>query len=133
MSEEIKPCPRCGSMNIILHSGFFAGQLLFFVECADDTCSHHGGGMLSEKEAIADWNALPRALAWTTEPPKTPGNYWWICEQKQPDQPQIVNVVITEDNSISFFHCSQGRFLHECEKCQWAGPIDMPIPCPRRR
>lgn len=67
-----------------------------------------------------------QGLVWTKESPKVSGNYWWICGQEQPDEPQMVNVVLSEGRFHFFFHYSEGPFFHECDSCQWAGPIPMP-------
>ena len=104
-------------------------------------------GPIDDVMAVAEvaWNSLPRAphitpndadckgcperrpgLAWTKEPPKVSGNYWWICGQEQPDEPQMVNVVLSEGRFHFFFHYSEGPFFHECDSCRWAGPIPGP-------
>lgn len=77
----------------------------------------------------ADCKGCPErrpGLVWTKESPKVSGNYWWICGQEQPDEPQMVNVVLSEGRFHFFFHYSEGPFFHECDSCQWAGPIPIP-------
>lgn len=134
MSEKMKPCPRCGSIKTIVHSAFIGGQLRFFVECADDTCAHHGGVMLSEKEAIDDWNALPRRPHYTTERPTKPGWYWYIPADNYYGDLRPLHV---EDVEGTMFYgdpmLGVARLVSMSKAGQWAGPIDMPIPCPRRR
>lgn len=131
MSKELKllPCfnPECGCKNAIIHMAVIAKKNMWFVECIKDACSMHGPAKFTEEEAIAAWNALPRSLTWTTEPPKVDGNYWWKCEQEQPDVPQMVNVTMYPDGEYSHhFHYGSGPYFHECDLCQWAGPIPMP-------
>lgn len=146
MSEELKPCPnpKCGCKTPRVIKEFSGDTEFFFVVCPD--CSMAGPiEACSRDAAIAAWNSLPRAphitpndadckgcperrpgLAWTKEPPKVSGNYWWICGQEQPDEPQMVNVVLSEGRFHFFFHYSEGPFFHECDSCRWAGPIPGP-------
>lgn len=62
--RELKPlpCPHCGSTDVGVWN---------FVVCKD--CEMRGPRDSDESAAIAAWNALPRALRWTTEPPKVAG------------------------------------------------------------
>ncbi len=59
-------------------------------------------------EAVAAWNALPRALEWTDEPPKVPGWYWYKTSS---------HLGITKFPEL----CDRTR-----EGWQWAGPIPEP-------
>lgn len=54
------------------------------------------------------WNALPRSLAWTDEPPKVPGWYWYKTSS---------HLGITKFPEL----CDRTR-----EGWQWAGPIPEP-------
>ena len=96
MPEQLKPCPACGSASVQLmtsYSPWFTQA--FHVLCID--CQMQGPIACSQREedaidiqdleclagstgfeaaAIAAWNALPRALRWTHEPPKVAGWYW---------------------------------------------------------
>ena len=72
-SEKLKPCPACGTPGDTLEvypvkDGFYQ------VGCWD--CFMRGTRLLSPDKAIKAWNALPRRLRWTKEPPKDPGWYW---------------------------------------------------------
>ena len=72
-SEKLKPCPACGTPGDTLEvypvkDGFYQ------VGCWD--CFMRGTRLLSPDKAIKAWNALPRRLRWTKEPPKEPGWYW---------------------------------------------------------
>lgn len=73
MPEKLKPCPPCGTPGDTLEvypvkDGFYQ------VGCWD--CFMRGTRLLSPDKAIKVWNALPRRLRWTKEPPKEPGWYW---------------------------------------------------------
>lgn len=73
MPEKLKPCPACGTPGDTLEvypvkDGFYQ------VGCWD--CFMRGTRLLSPDKAIKAWNALPRRLRWTKEPPKEPGWYW---------------------------------------------------------
>ena len=73
MPEKLKPCPACGTPGDTLEvypvkDGFYQ------VVCWD--CFMRGTRLLSPDKAIKAWNALPRRLRWTKEPPKDPGWYW---------------------------------------------------------
>lgn len=84
MSQELKllPCPnpKCGSTDMqMLHTGDLLSE--FQVTCNSCQCS---GPLVFNcpRKAIAAWNAIPRALTWTTEPPTTPGTYGIIRKDK---------------------------------------------------
>ena len=68
---ELKPlpCPYCGTEEIEVWDG-----PANFMEC--QYCHMTGPHAPSESSAIGLWNSLPRALTWTTEPPKVAGWYW---------------------------------------------------------
>ena len=73
MPEKLKPCPACGTPGDTLEvypvkDGFYQ------VGCRD--CFMRGTRLLSPDKAIKAWNALPRRLRWSKEPPKEPGWYW---------------------------------------------------------
>jgi hypothetical protein len=55
------------------------------------------------------WNALPRTLEWTDEPPKVPGWYWYKTSS---------HLGITKFPEL----CDRTR-----EGWQWAGPIPEPV------
>lgn len=82
MPEELTllPCPACGEEADILDSferdgnGHVAIGWSAYCTRRCLTTSERG----SREEAAALWNALPRALEWTDEPPKVPGWYWYL-------------------------------------------------------
>ncbi len=52
MTEQVKPCPFCGSKNIVFCASH--GNRLFHIGCAD--CEAHAQYAYSRKEAIGNWN-----------------------------------------------------------------------------
>ena len=81
MSKELTllPCPVCGGKADIIDAferdekGHVAIGWSAYCTRGCLTTSEHG----SREKAAASWNALPRALEWTDEPPKVPGWYWY--------------------------------------------------------
>lgn len=122
--SELKPlpCPACGSENIHVAST----RAMYVIACYD--CSMAGPCSDAQEAAIPAWNSLPRALTWTTEPPKVEGFYWWKCEQEQPDAPLMVHADFFEGEFHYMFIYEDGPCFHECDKCHWAGPIPIPMP-----
>lgn len=69
------------------------------------------GAQICGKEKAAEyWNALPRPLRWTKEPPTEPGWYWF----RNLSRPQIVPM-----NGMKT--CKP----HPAD--EWAGPIQEPV------
>lgn len=118
---ELNPCPACNNVESIIHMSFIAGKTIWFVECDDDNCAHHGKACFTEAAAIAAWNSLPRALTWTTEPPKVAGWYWCMDIDKSEGYPIISYY---DDWAISTVlpKINQGKVRFE-----WAGPIPTPL------
>ena len=67
MTKELKPCPACGARRNV---DIIPGQVV----CWDCLC--RGSSRHRTDDAVKQWNALPRRLRWTKEPPKDPGWYW---------------------------------------------------------
>lgn len=149
MPEELNPCPICGenkNLMVAKNNHPIAADKPYYIQCGNGCLCAGPTASATVEAAIAAWNAFPRVphitpndadckgcperqnqgLVWTKESPKVSGNYWWICGQEQPDEPQMVNVVLSEGRFHFFFHYSEGPFFHECDSCQWAGPIPMP-------
>lgn len=113
MSKELTllPCPVCGGKADIIDAferdekGHVAIGWSAYCTRGCLTTSEHG----SREKAAASWNALPRALEWTDEPPKVPGYYWW----RNLSKPQVVH-------SNNF----KNRKPHPAD--EWAGPINEP-------
>lgn len=128
MSEELTllPCPACGGKADIINEFERDGKghvtIGWAAYCTRGclTTSERG----SREEAAALWNALPRALEWTYEPPKVPGWYWfkgeygiriaWIKHDSR-KMNELYAVIGGVGNWLS-------TFLHG----QWAGPIPEP-------
>lgn len=72
----------------------------------------------AREAAVAAWNALPRALTWTYEPPKVPGMYW-NRSKNYPNEACIIRVSKYRIEQLARMRCSPNE--------QWAGPI--PEPC----
>ena len=112
MSEELTslPCPACGASDVVMRV---------------DTRAYgfcHACGMcgpcapkVDAEYAIRQWNSIPRALTWTTEPPKVPGWYW--CRHKSYPEYAVVRKVWPE--VWAEFGVPDGYD-------QWAGPIPEP-------
>ena len=120
MPEELTllPCPACGASDVVLRV---------------DTRAYgfcHACGMcgpcapkVDAEYAVKQWNALPRALEWTDEPPKVPGWYWfkdeygiriaWIKHDSRKIN-ELYAVIGGVGNWMSTLHG------------QWAGPIPEP-------
>lgn len=123
MSEELTllPCPACKrhSAGITRTNGIGVA----FVMCRRIGCALSGPIRKTDKAAVAAWNALPRALTWTEEPPKVPGWYWFKSEY-------CIRIVSLEQDSrkMDDLYVSVGSVgmwmstLHG----QWAGPIPEP-------
>ena len=62
------------------------------------------------------WNALPRALEWTDDPPKVPGKYW-NRDIRFPEEAGIITVAPSRVEQLQ-------RMSRPTE--QWAGPIPEP-------
>lgn len=113
MPEELTllPCPACGGKADIIDSferdnkGHVAIGWSAYCTRGCLTTSEHG----SREKAAASWNALPRALTWTDEPPKVPGWYWYKTSS---------HLGITKFPEL----CDRTR-----EGWQWAGPIPEPV------
>ena len=65
MPEVILPCPFCGNTSPRTTAKKDG------VWCDKEECPNR-----QNTYAIDVWNALPRALRWTHEPPKVAGWYW---------------------------------------------------------
>ena len=100
MPEVILPCPACGKTKL--------GVFDYFMVCKN--CGVQGPTACNVGEVIPPWNALPRALRWTHEPPKVAGWYWHHMP------PAFGTVIEFFDPEISKAGCGE-----------WAGPIAPPI------
>lgn len=104
MEEELKPCPACGSISISLA---YTKPVCY---CVCSYCNMYGPESMSQEEAKAAWNALPRRLKWTNEKPTQEGWYWHHIP------PAFGTVIEYYDPEIS-----DSETIGE-----WAGPIPEP-------
>lgn len=105
MSEELTlPCPACENTNVFLRVDTRA-----YVFCT--ACGMCGPctPKVDVEYAVRQWNALPRALTWTDEPPKVPGWYW--CRTG------------TWSHCVVLFQDGEQQ---KVSGIQWAGPIPEP-------
>ena len=109
--QELKPlpCPLCGSKEPKVNRG-----------CGVVTCCE------ISVEDVAAWNALPRALRWTHEPPKVAGWYW--RKETVADRAHVFHFTGNWED--------YGEHWESDRVCQlplnlngnlWAGPISAPI------
>ena len=122
MSEELTllPCYKCGGTATYHHYDKYPkglepviidgetvieGHVWHFVNC--EKCREQRSGLypINSKEAITEWNSIPRSLAWTDEPPKVPGWYWY------------------KNSSYLGIVKFPGLYDGKREGWQWAGPI----------
>ena len=129
---ELNPCPICSSLSVGLCPGEDEITHEIYNQAFCTSCGASGPRVFADEiSAIAAWNSLPRALTWTTEPPKETGFYWWKCDGHIKTGPQVAYVKTERFNlhssglEMMFIH--HGPTYHHCDKCQWAGPIPMPI------
>lgn len=111
MPEELTPlpCPACGAHPEL--GGSQDGSELW-VACGNiRKCRMAGPTRKNVTEAVAAWNALPRALEWTDEPPKGPGWYWY---RHKPSR------------TIAMINVDVEPIEYESLPGQWAGPIPEP-------
>lgn len=120
MPQELKPCPYCGSAARMVHEE--AGDTAFyFVGCSD--CGMYGPTeAITPQDAVTAWNALPRALVWTTEPPAFGEWNWWRLGPNDENRPYCRYVYTdgTIDNTMI------GRINWQDIGGQWTGPIPAP-------
>jgi len=93
MSEELTllPCYKCGGTATYHHTDKYPkglepiivngetikeGHVWHFVNC--EKCREQRSGLypINSKEAITEWNSIPRALEWTNEPQLGAWNWW---------------------------------------------------------
>ena len=110
MSKEIElmPCPHCGKIDLQIDwNGVYERH---FVRCYNHECHMQGPEVYGKEAAAKAWNDLPRALAWSSEPPSEPGFWWWeLCGNRGVDLIQDPEKRVVKD-----YHA------------KWAGPIPEP-------
>ncbi len=96
MNEELTllPCPACGHpVGIARTNGISAA----FVICRHIGCALSGPIRKTDEAAVAAWNALPRAMTWTNEPPKVPGGV--LVQKRRRQASDIVDHAASEVES----------------------------------
>lgn len=120
MPEVILPCPACGGDVKISGGDEWHNQHSFFIECQCGVCRV---GDTVRAECIDRWNALPRALTWTHEPPKVAGKYWWRPFGKKIGR---IRDMFVRNGEVGFLDRND-RFIKDISDGEWAGPIAPPI------
>ena len=112
---ELKPCPtiKCaGTGTLCRHPD------RHYVKIICDVCGAGTGYIITPAAAIAAWNSLPRALTWTTEPPKVAG--WYLRRHNIAGR-------WSEADVMNFTRLSVKNSIIRSAMIQWAGPIPTPL------
>lgn len=77
MLEKLKPCPVCGHVPEHPRDFFNCdGENVFYVGCDNEECPADIGIIHDDLEEAAHiWNAIPRPMRWTKEPPTEPVDF----------------------------------------------------------
>ena len=122
MLEKLKPCPVCGHAPEHPRDFFDCdGENVFYVGCDNEDCPADIGIIHEDVEEAAHmWNAIPRPLRWTKEPPTEPGFYWYRNEE--------VEGVIQICKSVKGLYIMCHGFSEEYDipVGEWAGAIQEP-------
>lgn len=102
--DESLPSPVCSGRAWVHYD---PTTIRFYCPC----CDILGTKKDTIDEARAAWNALPRALECTDEPPKVPGWYWY---RHKPSR------------TIAMINVDVEPIEYESLPGQWAGPIPEP-------
>lgn len=135
---NISNCPNCGSTSVQLMTSyspwFTPASHVLCIDCQmqgpiacsqleedaidiqDLECLAEPTGF--EIAAIAAWNQLPRALTWTTEPPKVAG--WYLRRHNIAGR-------WSEADVMNFTRLSVKNSIIRSAMIQWAGPIPTPL------
>ena len=149
MPEELKSCPACEKNNGVCIART-TSVVTYAVYCHNKNCETRGPKRLTQEEAFAAWNALPRSphitpndadckgcperrpLVWRKELPTLPGWYWWCYDR---DTFSHMVYVVQEstlrktDNDrflMLYPNCMDKEFPVSERGGEWAGPIPMP-------
>lgn len=123
MSDKLKPCPLCFDRGVSIHQDH-KGAVVF---CT--VCETAGPCRKCLKDAITDWNTLPRHLQWTTKTPTEEGWYWNRVAGKE-----TIPVKLYYDSDGEYCYrvtglpddCWLVEDLADEVGCEWAGPISEP-------
>lgn len=123
MPEELTllPCPACVASDVVLRVDTRA-----YIFCP--ACGMCGpcAPKVDVEYAVKQWNALPRALEWTEEPPKEVGKYWWRWDPDSKYRIYNVRLIPTVHGLITYDHSAYEAEHVEDIPGQWAGPIPEP-------
>lgn len=130
MPEVILPCPnqKCGSVdNFCMNHVVLTDE--YCVTCKCGVCGPHAP---TRETAIAEFNALPRALTWTHEPPKVAGWYWMRRKLHGKWRNRgIVHIYMDFAGTKTLQAKGWGRQVGGLENMgidfEWAGPIPLPM------
>lgn len=75
MNYEMLPCPACGNNNIRIYTPLKCARC--FAYCDNIKCTVMGPNSGDKQSAINAWNALPRALEWSSGQPNPSAWNWW--------------------------------------------------------
>ena len=129
MPEKLKPCPACGCiaprMKNLSPYKLSPPVGVWCPDCLMEVCRWTDGD-----EAVRVWNALPRRLRWTKEPPKDPG-WYWHQEDRGGKHPAHVFRVVTSGGETGVYVRFFGQpadVVHKIDHIsgKWAGPIPEP-------
>ena len=116
MSEELMllPCPACGASDVIMRV-----DTRVYVFCT--ACGMCGpcAPKVNAEYAIRQWNALPRALEWTDEPPKVQGCY---LGRKRAGRISMVIYCFYQKDELGFWN-GKKFCTFEQDATQYFGPI----------
>lgn len=131
MLEKLKPCPVCGHAPEHPRDFFDCdGENVFYVGCDNKECPADIGIIHEDVEEAAHiWNALPRPLRWTKEPPTEPGWYFFrgnIPGYHENNSPVYVDV---HQNKVVLVRRASWVLSNLIIKydIEWAGPIQEPV------
>lgn len=104
---KLLPCPFCGETDIRI--GYDGIYDRYYAACPN--CMARGPEKIGWAErAVQAWNALPRALVWTNEPPSEPGFWWWE---------------LLGNKGVDLIKDPAKRVVNDY-RAKWAGPIPEP-------
>ncbi len=121
MPEVILPCPACGAVEN--EGDKFALSYRLGTQFICHKCGMYGPVADDFHEAVERWNALPRALRWTYEPPKVAGWYPWRSGKGQ----NITMIQTHIFNGVCGYWDGNGVFRTDLNRGEWAGPIPAPL------
>ena len=119
MPEQLKPCQNCSSLSVGLCPGEDEITHEIYNQAFCTSCGVSGPRVFADEiSAISAWNSLPRALTWTTEPPKVPG--WYLRRHNIAGR-------WSEADVMNFTRLSVKNSIIRSAMIQWAGPIPTPL------